>query len=149
MSIVKAAMRFSGLVLVVAIAPSLVGCGGTSVPENVIAKSVNLLEELRVQVQGKEYDAALKTVEKLQENGSIGSASMTEFLALKARSEIGAGNSDAAVATINTLEAGTDELGQVYLLRGELEMKKGNRSGAQTEFAKAKKADSTITIPKF
>jgi hypothetical protein len=119
------------------------------VPESVITRSNNLLEELRVQIDGKEYDAAMLTVGKLQENGGVDAVSMTQYMALKARAEMGVGNKDAARTTIDELERGTDELAVVYVLRGELEMKNGNRAAAQTEFAKARRADASIAIPKL
>lgn len=134
----------------VAFALGLVGCSGsTNVPENVVANAVNLLEELRIQVEGKDYEAALKTVAKLEDNGSIDAGSMTDYLANKARAEMGAGKMEDAKMTIEKLDLGSPEVAVVCLLRGELELKNGNRSAAQTEFAKAKAADASIVIPKM
>ncbi len=126
------------------------GCSkSTNLPESVVSSSLNWLSDLKSQIAANDFANAVETIKKIEEKGTIDATQMSEYLTMKARAEMGAGLLDAARATISELERGVEEPAIVHVLRGEVAMKGGDRSTAQTEFAKARSLNSSIAIPRL
>ncbi len=136
---------YLGLVLAI-----VAGCSkSTSVPEKVVASSLAWLEDLRAQVATKDFVSAIGTVKKIDEQGTIDATNLSDYLILKSKALIGSGEVEAAKAVIDELERGGDDLAVVHVLRGELALKSGVTTVAQEEFAKAKKLDPNVVLPKM
>ena len=106
------------------------------------------VDTLQLQVSKGEFAEAQKTIAKLEELKAVSARQMTEYLNLKAQTQIGIYDLPGAEATIAEVERGADDMSIHEVLLGRLAIAKGDKSAAKTHFSAARRINPKAEIPK-
>ena len=122
----------------------IAGCTGQMSPQK-IADAGQALETAKVEASGGNWDAAVKNFDAALAGG-LNADQYAEAYLGRAVARANTGNFDGALEDISKAERGPPAPEDIHALRGYV-LQKGDKAGADREFAEAKKLNPRVRIP--
>ncbi|MFN7874614.1 MAG: tetratricopeptide repeat protein [Pirellula sp.] len=138
---------FYVLVISIVFAPCL-GCGGPKGDPVSVANSEASYTEAKTMVLDGNYEPALPKLEAAIAGGGLGPDLYVEALLLRAQCYATSGQLDQAAADMEKAEQGSPSEAMIELTKGVILEKQGNSAESKAAFAKAKRLDPTLKLPK-
>lgn len=135
------------LVISMLFVPSL-GCGGPKGDPVSVANSESGYTEAKTMVLDGNYEPALPKLEAAIAGGGLGPDLYVEALLLRAQCYAMSGQLEQATADMEKAEQGSPSEAMMELTKGVILEKQGKSSESKAAFAKAKRMDPTLKLPK-
>lgn len=135
------------LVISMFFVPSL-GCGGPKGDPVSVANSEAGYTEAKTMVLDGNYEPALPKLEAAISGGGLGPDLYAEALLLRAQCYAMTGKPEQAAADMEKAEQGSPSEAMIELTKGVILEKQGKSAESKAAFAKAKRMDPTLKLPK-
>jgi tetratricopeptide (TPR) repeat protein len=124
------------------------GCGGPKGDPVSVANSEAGYTEAKNMVLDGNYESALPRLEAAISGGGLGPDLYAEALLLRAQCYAMTGKPEQAAADMEKAEQGSPSEAMIELTKGVILEKQGKSAESKAAFAKAKRMDPTLKLPK-
>jgi Tfp pilus assembly protein PilF len=133
----------SGVALVIACC----GCSSSQAPASSVAEAEVSVEQGEVALKSGDFAKADKVFTIALSRGTLLPDLVEKAKVGRARARIGQGNFTGAKADLDSLAQGAAAMDQVWVVRGEMLLKEGDKAGAKNAYVEAKNLNPSIVIP--